>query len=100
MPAAGLVVCAGVFLTWLRVYLGYHTPRQVVVGYVMGAGTAVAWLAAGETLVGPALETSPQLMQGLRVALGMAVGVFALSALKWVEEAQAGSRTRPKFRVR
>jgi hypothetical protein len=38
------------------------------VGYAMGAGTAVAWLAAGETFVGPALEV------GLPLTLGCQIG--------------------------
>ena len=75
-------------MTWLRVELGYHTPPQVLVGYAMGACTALTWLAAGENVVGPMLESSPGLVRGLRVALGLAVGVFALTALKWVDEAK------------
>ena len=35
-------------------------------------------------------------MQGLRVALGVAVGVFALTALKWVEEGKEWVRKRTR----
>ena len=92
LPVAGLVMGLGLFLTWLRVALGYHTPPQVIVGYGMGAGTALAWAAAGEAWVGPALGARPELEAGLRLALGVAVGVFALTALKWVKEAKDWAR--------
>jgi hypothetical protein len=42
-----------------------------------------------ERVVGPALRASPKLVGGLRVALAVAVGVFALSAIRWVDEARA-----------
>ena len=44
----------------------------------------------------PLLRASPQLVQGLRVALGVAVGVFALTALRWVEEAKEWVRKKTK----
>ena len=88
-PTACGVVGCGVFLTWLRVHLGFHTTPQVVVGYALGASTAVGWLCAMERVVGPALRASPKLVGGLRVALAVAVGVFALSAIRWVDEARA-----------
>lgn len=37
----GLAVAAAV--AWSRVYLNYHTPRQVLVGSVAGAVSAVGW---------------------------------------------------------
>ncbi|KAL2266402.1 hypothetical protein VTJ83DRAFT_5754 [Remersonia thermophila] len=43
VSAAALVVAAAV--AWSRVYLGYHTARQVVAGSVAGAGCAAAWFA-------------------------------------------------------
>ncbi|KAK7754907.1 hypothetical protein SLS62_003221 [Diatrype stigma] len=39
----GLAVAAAV--GWSRVYLNYHTPRQVLVGSVAGAVSAVGWFA-------------------------------------------------------
>lgn len=33
-------------VAWSRVYLGYHTPKQVVVGCAAGALSAVAWFGA------------------------------------------------------
>ncbi|KAI6782926.1 dolichyldiphosphatase [Emericellopsis cladophorae] len=38
---AGLIMAA--LVAWSRVYLGYHTGRQVVVGCGAGAGSAVVW---------------------------------------------------------
>lgn len=62
-------------------------------GFLVWSGP---WSEAGETVVGPALEASPQLVQGLRVALGVAVGVFALTALRWLEEAKEWVRKKTK----
>ena len=36
-----------------RVYLGYHTPRQVLAGYVVGLGLGCAWHAVTESLLRP-----------------------------------------------
>ncbi|KAL1837321.1 hypothetical protein VTJ49DRAFT_3992 [Mycothermus thermophilus] len=43
VSAGALVVAAAV--AWSRVYLGYHTVRQVVAGSAAGAGCAAAWFA-------------------------------------------------------
>lgn len=34
---------ASVVISWARVYLGYHTLVQVVVGYLLGSACALAW---------------------------------------------------------
>lgn len=34
-----------ILVSWSRVYLSYHTPRQVVAGAVAGTGCAIAWFA-------------------------------------------------------
>lgn len=44
--ALALVLAAAV--AWSRVYLNYHTPRQVVAGCAAGALSAVAWFVATE----------------------------------------------------
>lgn len=38
------IICAGV-VAWSRVYLNYHTPKQVAVGCLAGAVSAVGWFA-------------------------------------------------------
>jgi dolichyldiphosphatase len=48
--AQRVVVSAGALLVaalvaWSRVYLGYHSVRQVLAGCAAGAGCAVAWFA-------------------------------------------------------
>ena len=43
VSVAAVALAAAV--TWSRVYLGYHTPRQVAVGSAAGILTAVAWFA-------------------------------------------------------
>ncbi|KAK4103946.1 PAP2-domain-containing protein [Parathielavia hyrcaniae] len=42
--SAGVMVVAAL-VAWSRVYLGYHTVRQVLAGCVAGAGCGVAWFA-------------------------------------------------------
>ncbi|KAK3903754.1 PAP2 superfamily-domain-containing protein [Staphylotrichum tortipilum] len=42
--SAGALVVAGL-VAWSRVYLGYHTVRQVAAGCVAGGGCAAAWFA-------------------------------------------------------
>ncbi|KAL2179116.1 PAP2 superfamily-domain-containing protein [Thermothelomyces heterothallicus CBS 202.75] len=42
--SAGALLVAGL-VAWSRVYLGYHTVRQVVAGSAAGAGCAAAWFA-------------------------------------------------------
>jgi dolichyldiphosphatase len=42
--SAGVMVVAAL-VAWSRVYLGYHTVRQVLAGCVAGAGCGLAWFA-------------------------------------------------------
>jgi dolichyldiphosphatase len=39
------MVCA-TLVAWSRIYLNYHTPKQVLVGYMAGAVSAVVWFLA------------------------------------------------------
>jgi len=39
------MTCASM-VAWSRIYLNYHTPKQVLVGYVAGAVSAVLWFLA------------------------------------------------------
>ncbi|KAG6356951.1 hypothetical protein INS49_014826 [Diaporthe citri] len=68
--AAVFVLGVAALVAWSRVYLGYHTVNQVLVGFLAGAVCAVAWYAAtaaarGYGLLAWALE-SP-VARGLRV---------------------------------
>ncbi|KAG5918639.1 hypothetical protein E4U42_006785 [Claviceps africana] len=45
--AAGALAAA---TAWSRIYLNYHTPRQVLVGSAMGVLVALAWYAVTSTL--------------------------------------------------
>nr|XP_043633470.1 lipid phosphate phosphatase epsilon 2, chloroplastic-like [Erigeron canadensis] len=40
---SGLVVAVGVYFTWLRVLLRYHTTSQVVAGTIVGSIFSVLW---------------------------------------------------------
>lgn len=42
LVSLGVQVIAAV-VAWSRIYLGYHTPKQVLVGCLAGAVSAVAW---------------------------------------------------------
>ncbi|KAH6845488.1 PAP2 superfamily-domain-containing protein [Chaetomium sp. MPI-CAGE-AT-0009] len=44
VASAGALLVAGL-VAWSRVYLGYHSVRQVLAGCAAGAGCAVAWFA-------------------------------------------------------
>jgi dolichyldiphosphatase len=40
---SGLALVNAGLVAWSRIYLSYHTPKQVMVGCVAGAVTAVGW---------------------------------------------------------
>ena len=40
---SGVVLANAGLVAWSRIYLSYHTPKQVLVGSVAGAVTGVAW---------------------------------------------------------
>lgn len=44
--ASVFVLAVAAAVAWSRIYLGYHTPKQVVVGAVAGAASAGVWFAA------------------------------------------------------
>ena len=96
-PIAAGLVSTGMFFTWLRVALGYHTWPQVLAGYAMGAATAIGWLWAGETLVEPAFADREEMTRFLRAALAAAVGCFAFNALPPVIGALKGELARSRM---
>ncbi|KAG4028143.1 hypothetical protein MFRU_024g01130 [Monilinia fructicola] len=40
---SALVLINAGLVAWSRIYLNYHTPKQVIVGCAAGAGTAISW---------------------------------------------------------
>lgn len=40
---SGLAICGAAAVAWSRVYLNYHTPKQVMVGVAAGVSSAIAW---------------------------------------------------------
>jgi len=86
LACSAVLVVLGVFLSYLRVRLGYHTAPQVIVGYALGSATALLWLASGVTRIFPLLSENPEMLRVLHSVLIIAIGWFAVSALKWVED--------------
>ena len=86
VPGCAALIACGVFLTWLRVELGYHTGAQVGVGYALGAATAASWFAVGERVVVPAATRSPNVAVALYGACLVTSALFAKAAARWVRE--------------
>lgn len=76
----------GLFLTYLRVLLGYHTFPQVIVGWMLGSTIAVAWHGAGNLLL-PYIMANSAGRIGLALVTGIFVGLFALkNVMRWRHE--------------
>lgn len=96
--AAVFVLGAAALVAWSRVYLGYHTVNQVLVGCLAGAACAVAWYAATSAarslgLLAWALE-SP-VARGLRVRdLVVSEDLCQAGWEKW-EDRKGGGTTAP-----
>lgn len=77
----------GLFLTWLRVALGYHTVEQVAAGWLLGGGTAVGWWYLGAQIAIPLLVQRPELQVALYSITTVAITFFILSnGSRWVKE--------------
>jgi uncharacterized membrane protein YgcG len=77
--------------TWLRVALGYHTWPQVIVGGLLGAGTAGAWFAWGAGAAVPALRAAPAGLPMLYASTAVGVTLFAArNVLAWHRERTSG----------
>ena len=87
-PGAAALVTAGLFLTWLRVHLGYHNWAQVCVGYGIGSVTALGWLWCGETVIGPSLVNDPAGIRYLYWLVGFTTLIFLPVSLRWFGEAR------------
>eukprot|EP00890_Picochlorum_soloecismus_P001424 jgi/Picsp_1/2282/NSC_05746-R1_protein len=76
----------GLFLTYLRVLLGYHTFAQVAVGWVLGSTIAVAWHGAGNLLLSHITANSAG-KGGLALVTVLFLGMFALkNVMRWRHE--------------
>ncbi|GIL75054.1 hypothetical protein Vretimale_7744 [Volvox reticuliferus] len=85
--AAAAISALSVFLTWLRVRLGYHTFPQVLVGYGLGAATAVAWYQLGTGHALKALAERPEQRLALYGCTALAVALFAVrNVMAWFKE--------------
>ncbi|CAL6281490.1 unnamed protein product [Bathycoccus prasinos] len=80
------LVSLGAFLAYLRVKLGFHTWPQVYVGYGLGSSTALVWILFGKGYLIQHLARHPERLKNLHACLVVAIGLFALSAIKWVKE--------------
>jgi len=80
------LVSLGAFLAYLRVKLGFHTWPQVYVGYGLGSSTALVWILFGKRYLIQHLARHPERLKNLHACLVVAIGLFALSAIKWVKE--------------
>eukprot|EP00445_Apocalathium_hangoei_P087049 CAMPEP_0204211888 /NCGR_PEP_ID=MMETSP0361-20130328/74822_1 /ASSEMBLY_ACC=CAM_ASM_000343 /TAXON_ID=268821 /ORGANISM="Scrippsiella Hangoei, Strain SHTV-5" /LENGTH=194 /DNA_ID=CAMNT_0051176139 /DNA_START=141 /DNA_END=722 /DNA_ORIENTATION=+ len=59
--ASGGALVGGLFLSWLRIALGFHTWAQVAVGHTLGSLCATGWFLFGEAHALPLLRTSARL---------------------------------------
>ena len=85
----GIVVApaVAVFLTWLRIALGYHSVPQVVVGYSLGASVAVGWWQVCVELVLPILRARPELQWWLYAMTTAAIVGFTVDNVsRWIAE--------------
>ena len=98
-PGACALVALGVFLTWLRVRLGYHNNAQVCVGYGIGAVTSLGWLWCGENVVGPALATDPNAIKYVQGLVGFASVIFLPVSARWFGEAREWFARRREARA-
>ncbi|EFJ41654.1 hypothetical protein VOLCADRAFT_68065, partial [Volvox carteri f. nagariensis] len=85
--AAAAILALSLFLTWLRVRLGYHTVPQVAVGYGLGAATAATWHQLGVQHALESLATRPEQRMALYGCTALAVVLFAArNVMAWVKE--------------
>jgi dolichyldiphosphatase len=95
--AALALLFTSIFLTWLRVVLGYHTYPQVVVGFGLGSATAVGWRIFGSKIALPFLDVEPAYGKALQIttyAFGLLFAVRSL--LPWLKDKlrESGSKLK------
>lgn len=83
----------GLFLTALRVALGYHTMPQVIVGYGLGASNALILHSLALSTVLPAMDALPVLKTALYAATAAAIALFAAQgAVSWAADLKTALR--------
>jgi dolichyldiphosphatase len=85
----------GLFLTWLRVALGYHTVEQVAVGWLLGSSIAVGWWYFGIKKALPLLVLMPELQFALYGVTTIAITLFSVSNVgRWIKEQRSIGKTK------
>lgn len=87
MVAALGLIAGGMFLTSLRVILGYHTWPQVIVGWLLGSSVAVSWQYIGVKAALPYLMSHAVGRWCLTLGTCGFVALFAVkNVLRWARE--------------
>eukprot|EP00928_Gymnodinium_smaydae_P057936 TRINITY_DN41151_c0_g1_i1.p2 TRINITY_DN41151_c0_g1~~TRINITY_DN41151_c0_g1_i1.p2 ORF type:complete len:217 (-),score=50.86 TRINITY_DN41151_c0_g1_i1:106-735(-) len=82
VTGAGAVCAGGLFLSWLRIRLGYHTFEQVAVGHMLGLACACGWHRLGDAGVLEAL--APEVLYGVTA---ISITGFAVAMVSsWLRE--------------
>lgn len=95
--AATALFLTSLFLTWLRVALGYHTYPQVLVGFCLGSGTAIGWKQIGANYALPYLASEPAYGKILQITTyGFGLLFAARNLLPWLKDKINGSGPKLK----
>lgn len=93
----GLPAC---LQTWLRVFLGFHTWPQVLVGAALGAATAVTWLRLGTAWALPALQASPAGLRVLYTVTALGSAAFGYKVVTgWFKEQRRKQQLSGKVKI-
>lgn len=96
-----LAVCLPACLqTWLRVFLGFHTWPQVLVGAALGAATAVTWFRLGAAWALPALQASPAGLRVLYTVTALGSAAFGYKVVTgWFKEQRRKQQLSGKVKI-
>jgi len=86
----------GALQTWLRVFLGFHTWPQVLVGAALGSLTAVSWFKLGTAWALPALQKSATGLGVLYTVTGLGAAAFGVKIISgwWKDRQQQQQQQR------
>lgn len=100
LALAAAAVGLGVFKTWLRVFLGFHTWPQVLVGAALGATTAVTWFKLGTAWALPALQKSPAGLRVLYTVTALGSAAFGYKVVTgWFKEQRRKQQLSGKVKI-
>lgn len=86
--------------TWLRVFLGFHTWPQVLVGAALGASTAVTWFKLGTAWALPAVRHTPGGLGLLYTVTVLGSLAFAYKVITgWFKEQRRKQQLSGKVKV-